>query len=33
MDKETYLVDPRFKGIEPFKNRVWLSSPAMHGDE
>lgn len=33
MDKETYLVDPRFKRIEPFKNKVWLSSPAMHGDE
>ena len=25
--------DPRFKGIEPFPNRVWLSSPTMHGDE
>ena len=25
--------DPRFKGIEPFKNKVWLSSPTMHGDE
>lgn len=23
MDKETYLADPRFKGIEPFKNKVW----------
>lgn len=33
MDKETYLADPRFKGIEPFKNKVWLSSPTMHGDE
>lgn len=25
--------DPRFKGIEPFKNKLWLSSPTMHGDE
>lgn len=25
--------DPRFKGIEPFPTRVWLSSPTMHGDE
>ena len=25
--------DTRFKGIEPFKNKVWLSSPTMHGDE
>ncbi|SEQ19874.1 dTDP-4-amino-4,6-dideoxygalactose transaminase [Lachnospiraceae bacterium NE2001] len=28
-----FLKDPRFKGIEPFKNKVWLSSPTMHGDE
>ena len=25
--------DPRFKGLEPFPARVWLSSPTMHGDE
>lgn len=25
--------DPRFKGLEPFSSRVWLSSPTMHGDE
>lgn len=25
--------DPRFKGIEPFKSKAWLSSPTMHGDE
>ena len=25
--------DTRFKGIEPFPTRVWLSSPTMHGDE
>lgn len=28
-----YLSDPRFKGLEPFKNKIWLSSPTMHGDE
>ena len=33
MDKERYLEDPRFKGIEPFRNKVWLSSPTMHGEE
>ncbi len=25
--------DPRFKGIEPFKSKLWLSSPTMHRDE
>ena len=30
MDLKT---DPRFDGIEPFKNKVWLSSPTMHGEE
>lgn len=25
--------DPRFKGIEPFDRKVWLSSPTMHGEE
>ena len=25
--------DPRFRGIEPFPKKVWLSSPTMHGDE
>ena len=25
--------DPRFKGIEPFEKKLWLSSPTMHGDE
>ena len=28
-----FLHDPRFIGIEPFKNKLWLSSPTMHGDE
>ena len=28
------LSDPRFKGIEPFREgRLWLSSPTMHGEE
>ena len=25
--------DPRFAGIEPFENKIWLASPTMHGDE
>ena len=25
--------DSRFRGLEPFESRVWLSSPTMHGDE
>ena len=25
--------NPRFAGIEKFKNKLWLSSPTMHGDE
>ena len=28
-----FLTDPRFAGIEKFKNKLWLSSPTMHGDE
>lgn len=28
-----FLNDPRFAGIRPFENKVWLSSPTMHGDE
>ena len=28
-----FLKDPRFGGIESFPNRIWLSSPTMHGDE
>ncbi len=27
------LRDPRFKGLDVFPSRVWLSSPTMHGDE
>lgn len=33
MNKEYYLMNPRFKGIAPFESKVWLSSPTMHGDE
>ena len=28
-----FKTNPRFAGIEPFKSKVWLSSPTMHGDE
>jgi len=31
--KHDFLADPRFAGIDPFKQKVWLSSPTMHGDE
>lgn len=33
MEQEQYLHDPRFKGIEPFARKLWLSSPTMHGEE
>ena len=33
MEKEKYLADPKFGGISPFENKVWLSSPTMHGEE
>ena len=28
-----FLSDPRFAGIERFPNKIWLSSPTMHGEE
>ena len=28
-----FFKDERFKGIEKFDKKVWLSSPTMHGDE
>lgn len=28
-----YRSDSRFAGIQPFENKVWLSSPTMHGEE
>ncbi len=33
MNKNRYLSDTRFQGIEPFHNKLWLSSPTMHGEE
>ena len=30
---KNFLSDPRFAGIEPFKSKIWISSPTMHGDE
>ena len=33
MSDYNFLHDPRFCGIEPFKNKVWLATPTMHGDE
>ncbi len=33
MDKSRYIIDSRFKEIEPFPDKVWLSSPTMHGEE
>ena len=29
----SFIDDSRFKGIKPFDNKIWLSSPTMHGDE
>ena len=31
--KHQYTIDPRFTGIQPFTNKIWLSSPTMHEDE
>ena len=33
MDRNEIIADPRFTGISPFENKVWLSSPTMHGEE
>ena len=27
------MMDKRFIGLKPFEEKVWLSSPTMHGDE
>lgn len=32
-EKRNLVTDSRFKGITPFKKKVWLSSPTMHGEE
>ena len=29
----SFLNDPRFSGLQPFEEKLWLSSPTMHGDE
>ncbi len=29
----SFISDPRFEGIKPFENKIWLSSPTMHGKE
>lgn len=31
--KHDFFKDDRFKGIQPFESKLWLSSPTMHGDE
>ena len=28
-----FSLDPRFRGVEPLDEKVWLSSPTMHGRE
>lgn len=28
-----YPSDSRFEGIVPFPEKIWLSSPTMHGEE
>jgi len=28
-----FLTDPRFAGLKPFQEKLWLSSPTMHGEE
>ena len=33
MESIDYLADSRFSGIEPFKKKIWLASPTMHGEE
>ncbi len=30
---KSITADSRFAGIQPLENKVWLSSPTMHGDE
>lgn len=32
-DQAKVLNDPRFSGLKPFEDKVWLSSPTMHEDE
>ena len=30
---QDFLMDPRFAGLKPFQEKLWLSSPTMHGEE
>lgn len=30
---QNFLMDPRFAGLKPFQEKLWLSSPTMHGEE
>ena len=32
-EKTKFNADSRLAGIEPFKSKIWLASPTMHGDE
>ncbi|MCI9357578.1 MAG: aminotransferase DegT [Lachnospiraceae bacterium] len=33
MTTYSFIDDKRFRGIEPFADRLWLASPTMHGEE
>lgn len=33
MNKSCIESEARFKGIKPFENKLWISSPTMHGEE
>ena len=33
LDQNRILTDARFRGVKRFDNKIWLSSPTMHGDE
>ena len=33
MTAYSFSGDKRFRGIEPFADRLWLASPTMHGEE
>ncbi len=33
MNENDLGLDSRFTGIQPFENKIWLSSPTMHADE
>jgi len=33
MEHENILKDARFEGIRPLKEKLWLASPTMHGEE